>query len=165
MIQIHKTTLRNRAILDAFDDAGSENDTTLIFPGFIPEELDKNARLVNDSQRPAYLLIMVQQWLNLVLNIVVMIMAAVLTTLAVRMHSSSGFTGASLVTLMGFGESLSDIVIFYTRLETSIGAISRLKTFSETVRSEDTEEEDLIPPMQWPQTGSISMNGVSASYQ
>ncbi|KAH0123887.1 hypothetical protein KCU67_g17790, partial [Aureobasidium melanogenum] len=58
--------------------------------GFISEELNKNVHLVNDSQRPAYLLVMVQQWLNLVLDIVVMIMAAVLTTLAVRMHSSSG---------------------------------------------------------------------------
>lgn len=152
-------------ILDPFDDAGSQSNTTLIITGFIPEELKKNAHLVNDSQRPAYLLIMVQQWLNLVLNIVVMIMAAVLTTLAVRMHSSSGFTGASLVTLMGFGESLSDIVIFYTRLETSIGAISRLKSFSETVRSEDTEEEDLVPPTQWPQTGAIVIDGVSASYK
>lgn len=89
---------------------------TLTSTGFVPEELDKSARLLYDSQRPAYLLIMVQQWLNLVLDIVVMIMAAVLTTLAVRMHSSSGFTGASLVTLMQFGENLSGIVLNYTRL-------------------------------------------------
>jgi ABC-type multidrug transport system fused ATPase/permease subunit len=129
------------------------------------EELDKNARLVNDSQRPAYLLVMVQQWLTLVLDVVVMIMAAVLTTLAVRMHSGSGFTGASLVTLMSFGENLSGIVIFYTKLETSIGAISRLKTFNDTVRSESMEDEDVIPPTQWPQTGLIKLNNVSASYK
>jgi ABC-type multidrug transport system fused ATPase/permease subunit len=129
------------------------------------EELDKNARLVNDSQRPAYLLVMVQQWLTLVLDVVVMIMAAVLTTLAVRMHSGSGFTGASLVTLMSFGENLSGIVIFYTKLETSIGAISRLKTFNDTVRSESMEDEDVIPSTQWPQTGLIKLNNVSASYK
>lgn len=129
------------------------------------EELKKNAHLVNNSQRPAYLLVMVQQWLNFVLDIVVMIMAAVLTTLAVRLHSSSGFTGASLVTLMSFGENLSGIVIFYTKLETSIGAIARLKTFNETVTPEDKDEEDVIPPSQWPQSGSICLNGVSASYR
>lgn len=129
------------------------------------EELNKNAHLVNNSQRPAYLLVMVQQWLNFVLDIVVMIMAAVLTTLAVRLHSSSGFTGASLVTLMSFGENLSGIVIFYTKLETSIGAIARLKTFNETVTPEDKDEEDVIPPSQWPQSGSICLNGVSASYR
>lgn len=136
----------------------------ILVSGFMSEELDKNSRLINDSQRPAYLLLMVQQWLNLVLDVVVMIMAAVLTTLAVRLHSSSGFTGASLVTLMGFGDNLSGIVIFYTKLETSIGAISRLKTFNESVRPEDRDDEDVIPPTQWPQTGSICLDGVSASY-
>ncbi|RYP48375.1 hypothetical protein DL768_005744 [Monosporascus sp. mg162] len=39
-----------------------------------------------------------QPWLSLVLDLVVTVMAAVLTTLAVRLHSNSGFTGASFVT-------------------------------------------------------------------
>lgn len=134
-------------------------------PGFLPEDVRKNIRLINSSQRPAYLLIMIQQWLNLVLDLVVMIMAVALTALAVRLHSNSGFIGASLVTLMNFGESLSGIVIFYTRLETSIGAISRLKTFNESVKPEDREEEDIVPPEQWPQSGVIVLNGVSASYK
>ena len=108
---------------------------------------------------------MIQQWLNLVLDLVVMVMAVALTALAVRLHSNSGFIGASLVTLMNFGESLSGIVIFYTRLETSIGAISRLKTFNESVKPEDREEEDVAPPEQWPQSGVIELSGVSASYK
>ena len=94
-----------------------------------------------------------------------MIMAATLTTLAVRLHSSSGFTGASLVILMSFGENLSSIVIFYTKLETSVGAIARLKTFNETVTPEDKDGEDIVPPSQWPQTGSICLDVVSASYR
>lgn len=108
---------------------------------------------------------MIQQWLNLVLDLVVMVMAAILTTLAVRLHSNAGFTGASLVTLMSFGDSLSGIVIFYTRLETSIGAIARLKTFNETVKPEDRDEEDVVPPEEWPQSGTIELKGVSASYE
>ncbi|KAH7206067.1 hypothetical protein DER44DRAFT_809931 [Fusarium oxysporum] len=83
----------------------------------------------------------------------------------VRLHSNSGFTGASLVTLMSFGESLSGIVIYYTRLETSIGAISRLKTFNATVKPEGKEGEDMVPPENWPQHGSVELNNVSASYQ
>ena len=108
---------------------------------------------------------MIQQWLILVLDVVVMIMAAVLTALAVQLHSNSGFAGASLVTLMTFGENLSGIVIFYTRVETSIGAIARLKTFNETVKPEDRDEEDMIPPEQWPQSGVIELKGVSATYE
>ncbi|KAI5231758.1 multidrug resistance-like protein [Aureobasidium subglaciale] len=138
--------------------------TTIRAFGFLTEETNKNSRLVNDSLRPAYLLVMVQQWLTLVLDVVVMILAAVLTTLAVRLHSNSGFTGAALVTLMSFGDSMSSIVIFYTKLETSIGAISRLKVFSETVQPEDKLDEDVDPPVQWPQSGRISLNDVSASY-
>ncbi|KAH7152638.1 putative ABC multidrug transporter [Dactylonectria macrodidyma] len=138
--------------------------TTLRAFGFIPDDVQKNANLIDSSQRPAYLLVMVQQWLNLVLDLVVMVLAAVLTTLAVRLHSNSGFAGASLVTLMGFGENLSGIVIFYTRLETSIGAIARLKTFNETVKPEDKDDENISPPEQWPQRGVVELKGVSAGY-
>lgn len=108
---------------------------------------------------------MIQQWLGFVLGVVVMVMAAVLTTLAIRLHSNSGFAGASLVTLMTFGENLSSIVISYTRLETSIGAIARLKTFNETVKPENRDEEDIVPPEEWPQSGVVDLHGVSASYE
>ncbi|KAI0802868.1 P-loop containing nucleoside triphosphate hydrolase protein [Xylaria sp. FL0064] len=133
--------------------------------GFVPEDVRKNARLINTSQRPAYLLVMIQQWLNLVLDLVVAVLAAVLTALAVKLHTNSGLTGASLVTLMSFGDSLSGIVIYFTRLETSIGAIARLQNFNETVKPEDKIEEDLIPPEEWPQNGVIELKAVSASYK
>lgn len=133
--------------------------------GFVPDDILKNARLINSNQRPAYLLAMIQQWLNLVLDLVVMVMAAVLTTLAVRLHSNAGFAGASLVSLMSFGENLSGIVIFYTKLETSIGAIARLKAFNENVKPEDKDEEDIVPAEEWPQRGVVELKGVSASYE
>ncbi|GKZ25115.1 hypothetical protein AbraIFM66951_001571 [Aspergillus brasiliensis] len=138
--------------------------TTIRAFGFLPNEVEKNAHLVNSSQRPAYLLLMIQEWLNLVLNLVVMVIAVVLTILAVRLHSNSAFAGASLVSLMSFGDNISAIVIFYTKLETSIGAIARLKAFKNTVQPEDADSEDIIPPEQWPQSGSVELKGVSASY-
>lgn len=107
---------------------------------------------------------MVQEWLNLVLNLVVMVIAAVLTTLAVCMRSNSAFAGASLFSLMNFGANLSGIVIYYTKLETSIGAIARLKTFNETVAPEDLEAEDIVPDETWPRRGMVELNGVSARY-
>lgn len=135
--------------------------------GFIPDDVSKNASLVDASQRPAYLLLMVQEWLNLVLNLVVMVIAAILTTLVVCLHSNSAFAGASLYSLMTFGESLSGIVIYYTKLETSIGAIARLKTFNETVTPEDHDspgEEDSVPDAKWPDRGLVTLRGVSAQY-
>ncbi|PYI33241.1 hypothetical protein BP00DRAFT_434635 [Aspergillus indologenus CBS 114.80] len=121
--------------------------------GLLPEHIQKNAGLVDCSQRAACLLLMIQEWLNLVLNLVVMVIAAVLTMLAVRLHSNSAFAGASLYSLMTFGESLSGIVIYYTRLERSIGAIARLKSLNETVQPEDRNvagQEDIIPDTNWP---------------
>ena len=108
---------------------------------------------------------MIQQWLNLVLGLIVTAIAAILTTLAVRLHSNSGFTGASLVTLMSFGESLSGIVIWWTRLETSMGAIARLKTFNDNVKPEDRDEEDIVPAEKWPRSGMIELKGVCATYE
>ena len=108
---------------------------------------------------------MIQQWLTLVLDLVVMVLAVILTTLAVRFNFNIGFIGASLVTLMNFAQSLTGIIIHYTRLETSIGAVARLKTFNDNVRPEDRDEENIVPPEQWPQSGMIELNGVSASYK
>ncbi|KAJ4258143.1 hypothetical protein NW762_008284 [Fusarium torreyae] len=138
--------------------------TTLRAFGFVKHDVEKNARLVDTSQRPAYLLLMIQQWLNLVLNLVVMVIATVLVSLAVRLHSNTAFTGASLVTLMNFGDNLSGIVIWWTKLETSIGAVSRLRSFNEKVKPENREEEGLVPSQQWPQTGAVELKDVSASY-
>ncbi|KAI1880861.1 hypothetical protein JX265_001101 [Neoarthrinium moseri] len=132
--------------------------------GFLKEDRAKNIELLDTSQRPAYLLQMIQNWLNLVLGMVVMALAAVLTALAVKTRSNSGFTGASLVTLMLFGENLTSIVRFLTQLETSLGAISRLRRFNETVKPEHRPDEDIFPPEEWPQNGAIELKGVSASY-
>lgn len=98
------------------------------------------------------------------LNLIVAAIALFLTALATQLRSSSGITGASLVTLMTLGEGLSSIILFYTQLETSIGAISRLRSFSNDVQPEERDSEDIYPPGDWPQTGQIFLNNVSASY-
>ncbi|KIX92416.1 uncharacterized protein Z520_11891 [Fonsecaea multimorphosa CBS 102226] len=132
--------------------------------GFISNDCAKNMELLDESQRPAYLLFMLQQWLTLVLNFVVMALAVLLVSLAVNLRSNSGFTGASLVTLMSFGDYLSSIVMQWTKLETSIGAIARLQTFNNAVSPEDKSEETLIPGEEWPMNGQIDVREVSASY-
>ncbi|KAH8666519.1 putative ABC multidrug transporter [Xylariales sp. PMI_506] len=137
---------------------------TLRASGFIPEDRSKNIQLLDTSQRPAYLLQMIQNWLAVVLYLVVMVISVILTSLAIKFRSSSGFTGASLVTLMQLGEELTVIVMSMTQLETSIGAITRLKSFNENVTPEDMAEEDIIPAEDWPQRGRIDIKGVSASY-
>lgn len=54
--------------------------------------------------------------------------------------------------------------MYCTRLETSIGAVARLKTFNKNVKQEDSDEEDIVPPEQWPQSGVVELKCISASY-
>ncbi|KAK8053968.1 ABC multidrug transporter [Apiospora saccharicola] len=131
---------------------------------FTEEDREKNRKLLDTSQRPAYLLVMVQQWLVMVMNFVVMVLCVVLTSLAVKLRSNSGFTGASLVSLMSFGYQIAYTIVFYTQLETSIGAVSRLRAFNETVKPEDRDGEDLVVPENWPEKGEIELKSICASY-
>ncbi|KAL2257594.1 hypothetical protein VTK26DRAFT_9425 [Humicola hyalothermophila] len=132
--------------------------------GWVQQGIEQNSRLLDTSQRPAYLLVMIQRWLSFALQIIGAILAVAVVTLSTQLRFNMAFTGASLVTLMSFGDSLAWLIKFYATLETSIGAISRLKTFSEQVESENREGEDLVPPKEWPFRGSIKIDGVSASY-
>ncbi|KAK0652546.1 P-loop containing nucleoside triphosphate hydrolase protein [Cercophora newfieldiana] len=132
--------------------------------GWIPHSIELNNRLVDTSQRPMYLLAMIQRWLGFVLQMVIAFLALTVVTLATQTKSNTAFTGVSLVTLMNFGDVLTHIVLSYTQLETSIGAIARLSRFSEKVLPEDLDGEDARPPREWPLRGEIRIENVSASY-
>lgn len=98
-------------------------------------------------------------------QLVVALLAVGLVSLATQLRTNAGLTGASLVTLLQFGATVSSVIMSYTSLETSIGAVARLRTFSNIVKSEDQPDEDQIPPESWPSGGRIDIQDVSASYQ
>ncbi|KAK2022803.1 ABC transporter [Colletotrichum zoysiae] len=133
--------------------------------GWTDKEIGFNQSLLDTSQRPAYLLAMIQQWLVVTMQLMVACLAVVLVGLAIGLRASSGFTGASLVTVMSLGETISWLIRTYTQLETSIGAVARIKTFSEKVAPENLAGEDIEPPEEWPMNGEIDIRGVSASYR
>ncbi|CEJ92394.1 hypothetical protein VHEMI08049 [[Torrubiella] hemipterigena] len=138
--------------------------TTVRAFGWVDQDIAENDRLLDNSLQPAYLLAMIQQWLRTVMQLVVAGLAVVLVSLATQLDPNVGLAGTSLVTLLAFGGSLSELVQGYTELETSIGAVGRLKRFSDSVAPEDQSGETLEPPDVWPDTGAIELKGVSASY-
>ncbi|KAJ5209119.1 ABC transporter integral membrane type 1 [Penicillium cf. viridicatum] len=91
------------------------------------------------SQTPYYMLLCAQRWLNLVLDIVVMALATVVVTLAVMLRSStsSSLLGVALNNILGFNQLLSYFITSWTTLETSLGAIARVKSFVETTPCEN----------------------------
>jgi len=50
-------------------------------------------------------------------------------------------------------------------LETSIGAVSRVKSFSQETDVEALPNESTPPPENWPLSGRIEFRNVSASYK
>ncbi|KAB8278602.1 P-loop containing nucleoside triphosphate hydrolase protein [Aspergillus minisclerotigenes] len=93
---------------------------------------------LDQSQKPYYMLLCAQRWLNLVLNIVVMALATIVVTLAVGLHESTnaGLLGVALNNILGFNQLLSFFITSWTTFETSLGAIARVKSFVETTPSE-----------------------------
>lgn len=135
--------------------------------GWFPHQLTRNNTLLDDSQRPSYLLAMAQQWLMLTMNVLVAIIAIILVVLATHSSSNVGNVGAGLVTLITLGSTLTTIVVAYTGLETSLGAISRLKSFGEETEQEDCKGEGsavVVPGKAWPMEGRVQMHRVEASY-
>jgi ABC-type multidrug transport system fused ATPase/permease subunit len=129
----------------------------------------RNANFLDVSQRPSYQLAIVQQWLLLVMNMVVAALALILVLLATQLRGGVvdlGALGAAMVMLITFGTTLAGVVNAYTGLEIALGGIGRLKTFSEMTEMENKEfgEGDIVPPAEWPLTGKVVMEDISASY-
>ncbi|PNP80117.1 Fum19p [Fusarium nygamai] len=129
------------------------------------EYLVQNRLLLDVSQRPAYLLAMVQRWLLFILNAFVLLLALFTVALVTQLKNhGTGFAGAGLISLMQIGQFLTNVVRSYATLEVSMGAVSRLKALAESPHRECIEGQEVIPPQGWPCRGSIKIDGVSASY-
>ncbi|PNY23537.1 ABC transporter [Tolypocladium capitatum] len=124
-------------------------------------------RLLDLSQRPHYLLFSIQRWLTLVLDIVVAASATLLVAIALLTKTSSpSGIGVAMYNVIGFSQSLADLISSWTSLETSLGAISRLRSFEKTTPSET--QGDIVAvqelPKTWPFSGQLELKNVTASY-
>lgn len=127
---------------------------------------ERNYRLIDASQRPVYLQSCIQHWLSFVLEMVTTVLAVLLvsTVLIWKDRFSPGSVGVSLVTVIGFSEVLVRLVKTWTTLEPSIGAVSRVKRFSEETETEERQEKGAYVPATWPQAGAIEFAGWSTSF-
>ncbi|KAF1946029.1 P-loop containing nucleoside triphosphate hydrolase protein [Clathrospora elynae] len=124
-----------------------------------------NHTLVDTSQRPSYLLFIIQTWLMTALALMVAVLAIFVVVLATQLRADVGFTGASLVSLMSFGPILTNIIKEWTSLELGIGAVGRLESFHKAVKSEIGKGETEQLPEDWPRFGAIQLENVSASHR
>jgi ATP-binding cassette, subfamily C (CFTR/MRP), member 1 len=122
---------------------------------------------LDQSQKPFYLLLCIQRWLTLVLNCVVAGLAVVLMTLTATLRgtTNSGLLGVSMVSVVNFGQTLSSFISYWTMLETSLTAISRIQNYVSETPNENSTSLIAELPSEWPVEPSIKIQHVSASYQ
>ncbi|CAI7673382.1 unnamed protein product [Penicillium pancosmium] len=126
---------------------------------------DQNAKLLDTSQKPFYTMYSIQQWLQVVLDLLMAGIATVLVTLAifVSKKTSSGALGVALVNLLSFNTTLTLLITNWTQLETSLGAIVRIKQFVTDLQLQPARNE-IGCPEDWPWEGRVEFRKVSASY-
>ncbi|KID73574.1 ABC transporter, transmembrane domain, type 1, partial [Metarhizium brunneum ARSEF 3297] len=140
--------------------------------GWAPAFRADNHRRLDASQRPFYTMFCVQRWLQVVLDLFVAGVALVLVALALRAGGSSGSSaavGLAMVNLIGFNQTLAEAVDQWTRLETSLGAVARLKWFAGNTPDEDGparhhRKHAPLPPA-WPDLGAIALRNLVAAYR
>lgn len=127
---------------------------------------ERNYRLIDASQKPVYLQSCIRFWLGFVLEMMTTVLVALLVTTVIilRDRFSAGSIGVSLVTVIGFNGVLVRLVKLWTILEPSIGAVSRIKRFTEETEKEEHNEKAEYVPATWPQAGAIEFAGWTASY-
>lgn len=134
---------------------------------------DQNLTLLDASQKPFYLLFCIQLWLELALDLSVAVLGTILMVLVVKLRNEvgAGYVGLAILNVITFSQSLSQILRNWASLETSIGAIARIKDFVAHTASEDKpgeSERSLLTDRglsSWPSKGAIDFQNLYASYK
>ncbi|CEH19260.1 abc multidrug [Ceraceosorus bombacis] len=133
----------------------------------------RNRALLDASQKPFFLRFTAQAWLSLYLNLIVMIIAVVLTGLAVGLRDSVavGFLGVALSSLVLISGTLNRILLFFTQVETSLVALERVREFT-SIEPEGTNDRrglaaETSKPVDedWPARGAVDFKGVIVRYR
>jgi hypothetical protein len=121
--------------------------------------------MLDISQSPFYLLLCLQRWLSIVLDLLVAGTAIGVISLAITLKGTmtGGQIGVALNIILLANTTLLRLLEAYTNLEISLGAIARLK---ETI--EKTPQEDRPKVSQsiegWPSAGALKVDQLNVSY-
>lgn len=127
----------------------------------------QSAAVLDSAQRPLYLLLCLQRWLNVVLDLLIAFIATSTIWLAVwfRGSTTGGQVGVALNVILVANTTLLRLVEGWTGLEISLGAVSRLREVELNTPQEEREgEADRTVSENWPERGQLVFRGVSAAY-
>ncbi|CAG7565483.1 unnamed protein product [Fusarium equiseti] len=135
--------------------------------GWTQPYTDKVLTRIDDAQKPSYLLNCIQRWLTLVLDMVVAFLTIILVIFAVTLREkiNPSLLGIALVNMMRLGTNMKGIVLNWSILETSLGAIARIRMFCSSAPSEEKAGEDKNPGESWPMKGGLVVKNVDVQYE
>lgn len=128
---------------------------------------ERSYTLINEAQRPQYMLSCLQSCLRFVLEMLTAGVATALVAIVVKLPDkfTPGSVGVSLVMVVGFSEILVRLISSWTKLETTIGAVSRVKNYLADTPAEFTSPDLAALAPSWPESGSIQIKDLVASYE
>lgn len=121
---------------------------------------------LDQSQKSFYYMYTVQRWLLVAISLISLVVAVILLAVALFVTNSSSQAGLGLamMSVINFQAALNSLLIQWTALETSLGAVARLKNFLRDTPVEKDDETASEQPASWPSKGEIEFKNVSASY-
>ncbi|KAL5086662.1 hypothetical protein Trisim1_008747 [Trichoderma cf. simile WF8] len=127
---------------------------------------DLNRGFLSEAQKPYYLMFSIQVWLNVMLNLIVAITMILTMSLAMELRNgfSAGTLGLALTNISTISQTLSYVIQSWTEMETSVGALMRLKSFLNDTPSEHLPGEDNVPDGEWPSKGQLTFKGLTVKY-
>lgn len=119
------------------------------------------------SQKPFYYLLSIQQWLTLMLDLMTLVIAVTLVSISLLYPESTSDSGIglALLNLISFSSTVSFFLRHWVSLESSLGSVARIKEFREDTPQEKDHQIDNALPENWPTTGKIEFESVTACYR
>ncbi|KAJ5753779.1 uncharacterized protein N7511_007932 [Penicillium nucicola] len=127
---------------------------------------NQNSIALDLSQKPFYLLLCLQCWLKMILDCIITGFAVVLIafTIFYRNKTAGADIGLALNLIIVANTTLLRLVQSWTSLETSLGAIARLKNIQVCLPTEASAEHTLDPGLRWPSLGNLQVNNIAVGY-
>ena len=134
--------------------------------GWQSQYQERNHKFIDQSQRPAYLQYCIQSWLGFMLDMIVTIIVAVLVTVVIiwKHKFSAGNIGVSLVSVTTFSSVLMRMIKAWTMMESSIGAVARVKRFVAETESEEKSNRETRAAKDWPSQGNVELKDLIAAH-
>ncbi|TLD19247.1 hypothetical protein PspLS_09793 [Pyricularia sp. CBS 133598] len=138
--------------------------------GWEDGSVKRNMAILNDSQRPSYILYCLQRWLVFSVDMLIMFLALILIilTTTLRQQIGPGFIGIALSNILAFSATMKSTITSWVNLEVSLGAVSRIRSFALDLETELPEKlpEAWSEPSgaSWPAHGALELRGLAASY-